>query len=290
MSARQRLLTIGMALVLAVNAFVLLGVAWNRRGSPESQLTLTQRELSLAWNGAGNREDSGLSLRLQWRVADVHENSSATAHSLARAATGSNGIGLPWLDEQHLSALGVDVARLKDGERLHGSRRSRTEWPILVAMEFDGPAWQQAREQVRLHAEQQAALLESNPRLPGITQSAKQAQEARSEEDTIRSRLFAVDAGTDLAVLRARYPDRRHYLILRATLGVQSTYRDRVPTLSGYIERLDIGALHVPYAFRSSVSSWAGQDFRIKGRGPVFTATVAVGERLEPWIEAVTAP
>ena len=283
MSPRQRLLMIGVALVLAVNAFVLLGVAWNRHGSPESRLQLTQRELLLTGN-AVNRDDSGLSLRLLWRVADANANATVISYA------GRSGVSLPWLDEPHLTALGVDVARLKNGDDSRGKYSTRVQRPILVVIEFDGPAWQLALEQARLRAEQQAALLEKSPGVPGIAQQAKHAQDLLATEERSSSRLFAIDAGTDLAALRARYPDRSHYLILGATLGVQSTYRDRVPKLSGYIERLDITTLHVPHAFRALVESGAGRDGRTGGDGQGYTVTVAVGRRLEPWIESVEQP
>ena len=52
-------------LLLVVNGIVLGGVYYNRSGIPEATLTMTERELPLAYNYR-HKENSGVTLRLNW--------------------------------------------------------------------------------------------------------------------------------------------------------------------------------------------------------------------------------
>jgi hypothetical protein len=63
---RRHTLIAGLALILLTNAVALLGVYQNRSGEPESMLTLTQRELQQPYGWGMARENSGISLRINW--------------------------------------------------------------------------------------------------------------------------------------------------------------------------------------------------------------------------------
>ena len=59
-------LSMAIALLLLVNAFVISGVFYNRSGQPKGQIELTERELPLdSYAGYKDRENTGLSLRLE---------------------------------------------------------------------------------------------------------------------------------------------------------------------------------------------------------------------------------
>ena len=66
--SRRRTLLAGIALILAVNAVALAGVAYNRSGEPDSVLRLTERELQASYGWHGSAENSGAALTLRWRV------------------------------------------------------------------------------------------------------------------------------------------------------------------------------------------------------------------------------
>ena len=59
-----RLLLAAAGLIVISNALSLAGVAWNRSGTPDSQLRLSERELPFAWREFGPQENSNLALRL----------------------------------------------------------------------------------------------------------------------------------------------------------------------------------------------------------------------------------
>jgi len=74
----------------------------NRRGAPDSSLALSQRELNYPPVWWQTHEDSGMSLRLAWRVAPV----TAGQPTGSRVYTVGNEV--PWLDdESKIRALGI---------------------------------------------------------------------------------------------------------------------------------------------------------------------------------------
>src|SRR4029077_17888346 len=58
----------GLALVLVTNALVLGHVLLNRNRDPESTLSVSERELQLPFNWGMVRENSGISLRIDYQV------------------------------------------------------------------------------------------------------------------------------------------------------------------------------------------------------------------------------
>ena len=89
----------GLALIVLTNAVALGGVWWNRSATPESALTLSERELGLPWRSLRFAEDSGLSLNLNWRVGDREAGEFVSGYTF-------NGGTPEWLDAAHMAALG----------------------------------------------------------------------------------------------------------------------------------------------------------------------------------------
>ena len=114
MSAWKRSYTLaaGIALIVATNAVVLAGVAYNRSGTPESVLRLTERELSFPYSWGFEEENSGIALRLNWRVRN------------------------DWLDRPKLASLGFDVS---EPALIRGRQLPRDAYLVI---ELDGPAYQ----------------------------------------------------------------------------------------------------------------------------------------------------
>lgn len=121
---RSHTLVAGVALIVATNAVVLAGVAYNRSGEPQAVLPLTERELSFPFAWGLEKENSGISLRLDWRMDG------------------------DWLNRAKLASLGFDVS---EPALIRGRQPPRD---ALLVLELDGQAYRAALAE----AEQRAKL------------------------------------------------------------------------------------------------------------------------------------
>ena len=276
---RRHTLIAGLALILLTNAVALLGVYRNRSGEPESMLTLTQRELQQPYGWEMTRENSGISLRINWRVS-----------STEKYWFGSYSGGSPaWLDQAKMASLGFDFSQLQHMQDDYRWSNRQLGREVLLVLEQDGPAYQQALQRAREYAAEQDAKLAARPDDKAMQNSAKSAHEAASKEEQENSRLFAIDAGLDLQQLRAQYPDRNRYAIVRAQVRPLSVGGQN--KIAGYIDSLSIAEINVPHEFHAAfdkrVRPVIGR-MQTTGQGK-FEASVAFGQRLEPWLVGITA-
>lgn len=283
MTPRMLTLAAGTALILVANAVALIGVAYNRSGELESRLGLSQRELGRPWNGYSNKENSSLSLTLEWRVP-IPDAESYYAYY------GSHGGSPAWLDEKRMAELGFDVQSAKDDDARRDKHISQSERQVLVVLELAGAAWQRALERARQLLAHQESLRQASPQAKELVEAEKRARENLAREEKENSRLFAVDVGTNLAALRSKYPDQNRYLILKGKLRLHNTILDKKPVVTGYLGELSVRQINVPHALRSALEAMPSPAAGPVDKKLLFTATVAVGQRLEPWIEAVTTP
>jgi hypothetical protein len=277
-------LAAGAALILLANAVALTGVWLNRSGEADSRLTLSQRELGMPWGWGMSKENSGLALALNWRVADPG------AGEFYGSGYGFSG-GVPeWLDEAHMAALGFDTTAVAEGNA--GRRRFERALPrgVLLVLELAGPAWQQTLERARQNAARHEAARLANADSKEFAEKARRAQEQVTREENQNSRLFAIDAGLDRAALRAKYPDRSRYMILKATLRPRLVTQDKKTRVSGYVSEVAVTRINVPHGLRPLLEPALRQPPRpADDRGLPFEAVIAVGQRLEPWLESVPA-
>jgi hypothetical protein len=283
--SRNRTLIAGIALIALTNAVALGGVAWNRSGTPESELKLTQRELHDIYGF--DRETGWTVLGLRWRTY------SSESDDLFYYG-GSFGGGMPdWLDEAKLAALGFDVSKQPDPRR--ESRRYARILPkeALMVLELDGPAAQAALQRARERLARETAKEAAEAGKGERRSQVKLAADALKREETSNSRLFVVDAGPDAAELRAKYPDRARYAIVRGKVRAYPpapSGRAQERRWRGYIESIDTPRVNVPLEFRRQ----AGMALRAIPRagptdpGPRYEVIVAFGQRLEPWVTAVS--
>lgn len=263
MTRRLRVLLAGLGLIVAGNAVALLGVAYNRGGEPDAVVEFSERELAMPFGFAASEENSGLSLRLEWRLAEA-----------PRPGAPDHAGGAAWLDRDKLAELGFDLraaAERGQGEERLGRQLPREAWIVL---ELAGPAWQAAivaREAALAAARQ---LQADNPGKEEFERRAAFAQEQLEKERDTNSRLFAIDAGPDRTELRRRYPDRARYLILPGEVRLGYDRQE----LTGFISQLGVRAVHVPLAERAAIE-----------RGGRYIVTLAFGRRSEPWILAALA-
>ncbi|HTN93600.1 MAG TPA: DUF4824 family protein [Gallionella sp.] len=275
---RKHTLVAGLALILLTNAVALLGVHRNRSGEPESVLTLTQRELQRPYGWGMNRENSGVSLRILWRVPTA-------GRSMNYLYSGGNAL---WLDQAKMASLGFDVGPSRDMQDIYRWSSRQLSREVLLVLELDGPAYQQALQQAQQFAEEQDAKLAALPDDKSLQAGAKTAHDQARMEEQENSRLFAVDAGLDPDELRAKYPDRNRYAIVRAQ--VRPSYASGPGQIAGYIDKISIDEIRVPHEFHSAF------DIRVRPAIPgtpasgrrTFEATVAFGRRMEPWIVGIS--
>ena len=265
--AQKILLVGGVALIVAVNAFVLAGVAWNRSGAPASALTLAQRELSLPYAFGLDGERGGIDVALLWR-APMRDDNAAAAYDM------HYGRGPDWLDADKLRELGFDLKEERD------AYRQKRE--VYIVLELAGASWQAALAQAQRRLDRALARSSTDKQ---DADALKSAQEAMKYEQDKASRLFAVDAGLDAAALRQRYPELRSHAIVAATVTPSVTVIEGKTLFSGHIGELSVARISVPHALRGAME---GIDRTALDSGrAAFDMDVSWGRRFEPWITAV---
>ncbi len=287
---RAHTLIAGIALIVLTNAVALGGAYFNRSGEAEARIVLTERELDFGWDSMDRHENSGMALQLNWRVEGRDDEGIDYAYS-GRYRTAA------FLDRAHMAALGFDVpspsgaAGADEDEASERRYRRQLTRQALLVFEYDGPSWQRVLLHAREAAARHAAAAAANPGSEKFAAKAKSAAEQAALESSAYSRLFAVDAGTDAAVLRARYPDRSRYLILRGNVrpdGLDA--KCKPPVVGGRISDIAVGQVNVPLDLRAELDRIRDAPGpRAPDRPPRYEVRIATGQRLEPWIEQVTA-
>jgi hypothetical protein len=259
------LFVVALILLIAVNALVLGGVAVNRSGAPDSRLTLSEREVGLAYRRI--RENSGLSLRLSWRILPRDEKQAYTGHWGSPA----------WFDSDKLTALGYDVAellRLEESGKYFWDTLSRE---VYIVLELGGAPYREAlrRAQLKVDATPESELDAAKRKL--------------QREQRQMSRLFAIDAGLDPIDLRQRYGDRQRYLIAKGQVVPSFLTRKKKRVVTGRIRKLSIEKIYVPLKWHQVFESLPPKNDWKADRigGPRYQVRLAYGQRFEPWIETV---
>lgn len=273
---RRHTLIAGLALIALTNAIALGGAAYNRAGEPDSSLSLSERELRPPYVWRSQKENSGLALRLQWRVMPEATQDLGTYYYSI------NG-GMPaWLDAQKMASLGFDMERPAARSDVDRNTRYRNQLPreVLIVLEFDGPAYRNMLERAA-----KAAIDIETKNVGG--NGKKNAVELMDRETRRSSRLFAVDAGLDRSALRERYPDRTKYAIVYGM--VHPVWDFETQGAAGSIGDLSTPEVNVPLEMRSLFEGVRPDDYAVpdateKG----FEARLAFGRRLEPWLVSAT--
>ena len=261
MKSTRTLLLIAAGIVIAVNLFVLAGVAWNRSGTPESQLSLNQRELHLPSRSRQTEENTGLALVLQWSA-------------LAKEANPYSAKTPAWLDQDKLRSLGFSNFDPDDTR----ARRRESPREALLVLELAGPAYHAAVQQ----AEKKLAELQAIPAKADVLEDWRKRVTNLKHKD---SRLYAVDAGLELDALRHRYPNRQQYAIVPALIGWNSLQINRAYAIQGHIRNLPGEHINLPSELRAAFEKLPANNWA------KYHVEIAFGQRLEPWIiNAQVAP
>ncbi len=261
---RRHALLAGVALILLINAVALAGVWYNRSGEADSRLALSERELSRTYRN--HRENSGLSVQLLWRSPSEASHGDYTRSRL--------------LSEEQMLRLGFAPARQDECEPRCRRRASRE---VLVVLELDGPAY---LEELALQRQLVEKARLAQAAVPTDEQLSHRLEHETRELDRLErgTRLYAVDVGLDREPLRQRYADRTRYAIVHGL--VRPSY-ERERSLNGYVSELSIEQINVPQRWRAVLDSLpSGRNDA--ARAPQQRMEVAFGQRLEPWIMAVS--
>jgi hypothetical protein len=274
--SRTRTTLCGVGLIVAVNAVALVGVAYNRSGEPESVLRLSERELRRPHQAWGfQRENSGLGLRLQWRVT-TRRVERDDGHYYAQFDRWGDPV---WLDRAKLAELGIDVPSTADewSKRRYEKLMAKE---VLLVLELDGEQHRAALARAQERAERlKARAAESKELGPQAETAARQLELERSAA----SRLFVIDAGLDLAALRARYPDRARYAVVQGRIQPRIGNAATATDFSGHIQTLSIDEINVPFEMRG-VFDGVATEHGVETPRLRFEVRVAHGRRLEPWL------
>lgn len=261
--SRTSTLISGMSLIGIVNAVALLGVAYNRSGEPESALLLSEREFYEPSTRHSDKENSGLTLHLQWRMLPP----ASDEVKLRGWGYFSYGGAADWLNEAKMVALGFESPAIN----IRGDQRARVERQlardVLLVLELNGKAYQEALA-----------------RAVKYSATGSEGEKLLKVEQTERSRLFVVDAGQDGPALRAQYPDRNHYAIVRGQVRPVWQREKHMGGLIGYVSDLSASNLNVPLEWKSWLDRAAAAPSNNGKPLLRYEVEVKFGQRLEPWI------
>jgi hypothetical protein len=246
------------AIVLTANGFGLVHAWRNRTGPVETDITLTERELPMAYHA--NDEDSGVALDLRW-IDQSWDSSRSESPAV-------------WLDQKALAGLGFDTSVAPSDEKADEFYQRQRARRAFVALEYDGPAWQRHLEHAEREDLDRAELSHSNVP-PHLHES--------------ETHLVAIDAAPDAARLRNRHPDRNSVIIVPAVVRITvRTFfpayrgeRSRPALLSGSVQEIP-ASIHVPRPFSDGFRRLTGDRHNVKYR-----VHLRYGASLEPWIVGV---
>lgn len=272
----------GVALIVGVNIIVLAGVKYNRSAEPVGRVTLTERELAMPsyWYQT-RQEDTGIALRIvmyagNWNWFDY--------------ASGGYDDNQPhWIDQAKLAELGFDVSKPLDSKE--GRRYYRKQLPreVYLALEYDGPlhaaSVDQARQRLALEKKKLTATPTDKQQHNRVETAAKSLQWQMDSA----SRLYAFDAGADLATLMQRHHTKTNVVYARGriTMQLHENKNDaRKIWLSGYLRGLSIQEVHIPKPYREVLNPFreCKPNSDCLHAKPRYSVTLAYGQRLEPWV------
>lgn len=255
----KKYLLIGLAILIGTNIVALSGVAFNRMGDAITQLTLTERELSLPYNRFTQKENSGLSLSIDWRTPT---DKSGTYYSY-----NSHDISLT---KDDLLALGFNTD-VKDNYWVESRE-------LYWALEFDGDLHK--AEIIKAENRYQTALkaFEADPNDIN-SRNKKEYRESLTREKTINSRLFFIEASTHYEPLATQFSEQKNIIIVKGL--AKPYYYDQAYSLK--LRHLLVGNIMVPVAFSDILSDLKRMNRRDK-KSPRYSVDINWGNRLEPWI------
>ena len=268
----------GLGLIVLVNAIALAGVIWNRSEPADNRLPVSERELSHSYP-YWRQDNSGIALHLIHRWP----NSKPNDYSYD---------SLRQLSPEQMGALGFKVPKELNDESVRRYRRQLDRDGLLV-LEFNGPLYQQQLQMAAEQLEKCRADLAAVPDNKQLIESHKLARETLQREQTSASRLFVIDAGSDLASLRARYPNRQRYAIVQGRFDAWAWHDDGRWQIGGSAQVPVAESINLPHRWHAVFAKLPRRPdtpgFPHSGGDRLLNAELAFGQRLEPWVVEFSA-
>ena len=276
----RRLYGAGFLLLLLTNIVVLSGVAINRYREAEARIVLSEREFSLPY--ASHKEDSGLSFRLTWRVAEEDGESDSSLYWRSPA----------WFDAAKVAEVGLDTAGLSVAEGSRNLRKKSVPQELFLVLELAGEPYlrtlaQAERVLAKEKKSQETIATDLNASEENVRKARLKTALDRVEDERDRSsRLFAVDAGLDAKSLRQKYGDTSRYIIVKALAVAVPHEGHGKKEIRGRITMLLIEEIHVPLEYRAVYVAIQEAKRAARSGSPRTAATIELvyGSRFEPWI------
>ncbi len=272
----KRLFLLAFFVIIAANIAILTDVVLNRSSEQKREITLTERELSM-WPYRLHRENSSLSLLLNWRALDIDEKRRDSYYY------GSQPV---WFDENKLGELGFDVTEAypRPGTDSVFFKRPLTK-EVYIVLEYNGEAYKKSLERAQQNLKEQEELWHASGNDIRLRKSVEEARERVKCEQRAKSRLFAIDAGTDAGMLKDTYADPSRFIIAKGIVRPQ--YNDKNKKVYGRIVTLSIREIQVPLEFRHLFDAFTSKKSLLRQKkctAPRYRAVVAYGSHDEPWI------
>jgi hypothetical protein len=273
---RRYNLLAGLGLIVVVNAIALAGVAWNRSEPADSRLQLSERELGTSYEYQPE-ENSGIAWRLnyRWPTADVDDYRR-----------------MQQLTSSTMAELGFAVPTDLNEDSLRRYRHQLDREALLV-LEFNGELYQQQLQRAQARLQKSNTDLAALPDNQALREAQKAAREDLQREQHSASRLLVIDSGLQLDALRASYPDRQRYAIVRSKISTWAWYDDKHWKLGGTAEIPVADNINLPQRWHALFAQLplraAVAEFPAAPKDKLFNAEVSFGQRLEPWISSMQA-
>jgi len=277
MRQNLKILIAGLVIIVLTNVIALGGVAYNRSGEPNAQVTFSEREVYLSYHYGIERENKGTRLNIDCRVESAQFD---------YAYGNQNCWGNPgWLDKNKLLELGFEFHPYEKLNN-YGAYDKSLPRDVYLVLELNGDSYLRALAGAEAFLTDEQDLLLNNPGQEEFVERVKQAQEKLEAEQRYNSRLFAIDAGTDRDELRQRYPERDQYVIVKASIKPEWQFENKVRVWRGRISDLLVTSINVPLAHQAALADfkrqrWHREENRQDRR---YEIGIAYGKRAEPWM------
>jgi hypothetical protein len=288
-------MSMAISLLIVVNAVVLGGIAYNRSGEPTTTITLTEREIPLSYASYSDRENTGLSLRLEWETVGTSPEGYSSPGKRRRNDKKE------WFDKAKLESIGFNCSMPLDATGAEDHYQKMLPRKTYVVLEYEGAAW----ESWLADAREELAESEREAQENGIAQEKLiNDREQFDLKYRTHSRLFLIDVANDSNALRRKYADKQRYLVLPAKVRMifyqpmpfDDDFKEEPPRLQGEVSDILVDTLSVPKAYRPILEKRLRRTQKhsdkykpedASERGPAYEATIHIGKRSEPWIASI---
>ena len=261
----KKYLLIGLFIVIGTNLVVLGGVAYNRMVEATANITLTERELLLPYNNYPQKDNSGISLFINWRTS----TGPVTTSEPYRYYSSKD---VP-ITKNELYDLGFEEFDNNENSWLESRE-------LYWALEFNGELYLAELKKANLDYQTAIALYEEQQ--SEVNNRDKVQSQARLQREKIsNSRLFFLEASNNYESLANKFSMRQNVIIVKGLANPY--YHSKQRRYSLLLKSLSIKNIMVPLEYRDVLSSLTRSDNN-EITSPRYAVDVSWGNRLEPWI------